>query len=97
MIKLTPNELTLIKKILAEIIPNKITWAFGSRVHGKPKKYSDLDLAIITETPLSPLIMSQLREAFDESNLPFQVDLVDWAQIHADFKKIIKEHYFPLQ
>lgn len=35
--------------------------------------------------------------AFDESNLPFQVDLVEWANTSEKFRKIIAAHYAIIQ
>ena len=63
--------------------------AFGSRVKWTAKPYSDLDIAIITKTPLSLESLSVIRDAFDESNLSIRVDIVDWSSTSADFQKII--------
>jgi hypothetical protein len=38
-----------------------------------------LDLAIITDRPLTPDVRSALAEDFSESDLPWKVDVVDWA------------------
>jgi len=50
-------------------------YAYGSRVKGTARKYSDLDICYQEEVPLS--IISQIREQFTESNLPFEVELVN--------------------
>ncbi|MEI6702350.1 MAG: hypothetical protein WCL71_02285 [Deltaproteobacteria bacterium] len=34
--------------------------------------------------------MRILRDAFDDCDLPFQVDLVEWAGTSAEFKKVIE-------
>jgi uncharacterized protein len=47
MIDITDKNLNIVKKILAKHVPNYEVWAFGSRVSGKAKKFSDLDLVII--------------------------------------------------
>lgn len=67
-------------------------WAFGSRVKGTAKAYSDLDLAIISPQPLSLTTMAALKEAFDESNLPMRVDVVDWATTSESFRHIIEQN-----
>jgi predicted nucleotidyltransferase len=72
-------------------------WAFGSRVKGTAKKYSDLDLAVITEQPLPMATMAELRQALDESDLTIKVDVVDWAQTGAPFRKIIEEKMVVVQ
>ena len=51
---LTPQERAGVLDILRRHLPGRTVWAFGSRVHGRRlKPFSDLDLAVIGETPLS--------------------------------------------
>lgn len=94
---ITDEELNIVKSILQTLIPHYPVWAFGSRVKGTAKKYSDLDLAIITDTPLSLAESAALREAFAESDLIWKVDVVDWATTSETFRKIIQSHYIELQ
>ena len=49
MIHLTPDEVTLVKKILCAFVPDgRKVVAFGSRATGiRLKRYSDLDLCIM--------------------------------------------------
>jgi predicted nucleotidyltransferase len=84
-------------KILQAQIPKLPVWAFGSRVQGTARAYSDLDLAVITQEPLSMAAMADLKNAFDESDLVFKVDLVDWATTSENFRKIIKKTKVVLQ
>lgn len=97
MIDIPHDHLKTILAILSKYVPEHEVWAFGSRVNQKPKKYSDLDLVIKTEAPLSAGVIAHLREAFSESNLPFKVDVVDWAKISKDFQKIIEEKFEVVQ
>ncbi|MFA5162008.1 MAG: nucleotidyltransferase domain-containing protein [Elusimicrobiales bacterium] len=90
MIKVTPAQLQTIKKILARRAPGERALAFGSRVSGTPKEYSDLDIAIIAKEKLDIATLSALREDFAESDLPFRVDALDWHSISPEFKKIIE-------
>jgi predicted nucleotidyltransferase len=41
--------LKMVCNILQKHVPSHEVWAFGSRINGKAKKYSDLDLAIISD------------------------------------------------
>lgn len=84
-------------EILQIYARNYTVWAFGSRVKGSAKKYSDLDLAIVTQKPLSLSKMAMLNEAFDESNLPICVDLVDWASTNKAFQKFIEQQKVVIQ
>ncbi|MFA9488848.1 MULTISPECIES: nucleotidyltransferase family protein [unclassified Mannheimia] len=94
---ITDKELEIVKSILNEFIPNYPVWAFGSRVKGTARQYSNLDLAIITETPLSFLERDNLKEAFSESDLVWKVDIVDWATTSEEFRKIIQQKYVEIQ
>ncbi|CAG8461815.1 14962_t:CDS:2 [Racocetra fulgida] len=49
-------------------------YAYGSRVKGTARKFSDLDLCYQEEMPWN--IYGRVKEDFEESNLPFKVDLV---------------------
>jgi len=98
MIDLTPDQLRLVKGILAEVVPRREVRAFGSRVRGETKPYSDLDLAVMPGGEPSPADwLMQLKEAFAESDLPFSVDVVDWTRLSKGFRKIIEREYEVIQ
>jgi len=63
-------------------------YAYGSRVKGTARKFSDLDICFQEEIPLS--VISQLREEFSESNLPFEVELVNWKHMRKEFREVIQ-------
>ena len=73
-------------------------WAYGSRVSGDCHSGSDLDLVLrapqLNKIPVEK--MSALREVFTESNIPFLVELRDWARLPDSFKKEIESHYVAL-
>jgi type I restriction enzyme S subunit len=77
--------------ILHEQVPQLEVWAFGSRAKRAAKAYSDLDLMLMTEQPLPIDHMAAIADAFATSDLPFRVDLVDWASISEGFRKIIQQ------
>src|SRR5207248_7491364 len=90
VIDISPADLDLVKSILARHVQEFDVLAFGSRLAHSAKPTSDLDLVIRTTTPLSLKRMAFLKEAFDESDLPFKVDIVDWSGISGGFRKIIE-------
>jgi predicted nucleotidyltransferase len=92
-----PVNLERIQKILRQRIPDRSVWAFGSRVNGNARKYSDLDLVILGDVPLSLNQFFHIAEDFDESDIPFRIDLHDWNQIPAQFKPNITKQYVALQ
>ena len=53
------------------------------------RETSDLDLAVMTDTPLSIDRTAALRAAFTDSDLPFRVDVVDWASTSEAFRRRI--------
>ena len=74
------EEMALVRAILAAYLPaGARVLAFGSRVNGRARAYSDLDLALDAGRALSLDEHAALAEAFSESDLPFRVDLVDLA------------------
>ena len=90
---LPSDELEKVCRILARHVPDRDVWAFGSRVDGSARRFSDLDLAVLGDKPIPAGALADLREAFRESDLPFKVDLVDWAATEDHFRRIIdKDH-----
>lgn len=81
----------IIKKLLQQYLPNTEIWAYGSRVNGTAKTYSDLDLVAFARAEQSTAIF-ELKEAFEESNLPFRVDLFRWDEIPEQFQHNIKKN-----
>ena len=74
-----PRDLDMVIGILARYIPDREVRVMGSRLTGGAKSFSDLDLVIMGREPLSLGARGDLRDAFDDSSLPFTVDLVEWA------------------
>lgn len=89
-IDLNPHDLKEVLQVLDLYLPGVEVHAFGSRVKWTAKPYSDLDLALMTDDPLSLEQAALLREAFDETTLPFKVDFVDWASTSDSFRRIIQ-------
>lgn len=91
------TDLATIQEILETEIPSVSVIAFGSRVDGVPRPYSDLDLALLTDSPLSLEKIAAIRDAFDSSNLLWPVDITDWATTSERFRKIIKDKFVRIQ
>lgn len=89
-IAMAPEHEGIVLDILDTHLPaGTAIWAFGSRVNGRARRYSDLDLAIDAGRRLTIDETAILREAFDESDLPYRVDVVDWQAIGAEFRSLI--------
>ena len=84
------------KKILKDIFkkyPYKF-YAFGSRAKNINRKFSDLDICYKEQIPMKDL--SLIREALENSNLPFMVDLVYWDDMPDSFKILIEKDLSPI-
>ncbi len=89
LIDIRPDHWKIVSDILRKRVPEYEVWAFGSRAKWSAKEYSDLDLAFISNKPLSIEVGALLSEDFSASDLPFRVDVVDWATTSESFRKII--------
>lgn len=90
------REWALVRSILTAWLPGREVRFFGSRARGTPKPYSDLDLVIMGDTPTDLSTLGQLQEAFASSDLPWRVDVVDWATTSAEFRAHIATQSVPL-
>ena len=80
------KDFQLLKKILAKY-PYRF-YAYGSRVKGTARQFSDLDLCYQEDIP--PEVIYQIKEELEESDLPFFVELVSWKQMRPEFQKLIR-------
>ena len=90
-VDLSPAEVETVLRILRRHVPDREVWAFGSRARGTSKEYSDLDLAIVGDSPLPLSVLAALEADFEESDLRFKVDLVDWAAATEAFRRVIQD------
>ncbi|MBU1087127.1 MAG: nucleotidyltransferase domain-containing protein [Candidatus Omnitrophica bacterium] len=93
MIDVSAQDLKIIKQILKKYVSDYEIRAFGSRVTGKAKSYSDLDLVIVGKQKIERKLMVLLKEAFENSKLNFRVDIIDWQIISNSFREIIKSEF----
>ena len=89
MIDLEAKYLDLVRRVLEAQVPEVEVRAFGSRVNGKARRFSDLDLALVGEKAIDLRRLEELRDAFSESDLPMKVDVLDWHAISDSFRKVI--------
>lgn len=84
------------KRIVGDILKKYpyTFYVFGSRVKGTQKRFSDLDLCVKDKLPSG--VWSQILEDFEDSNLPFKVDVVQWEYTSPEFKAIIESDLVPL-
>ena len=90
MLDLDPRHLALLLPILEKHVPGARVWAFGSRVKGTARKFSDLDLAIDAGGPLGLAAMALLEQDLSDSDLPIKVDVVDLSVAQPAFRKMVE-------
>ena len=73
---------TILRTVLVPLsqAPAK-AWVFGSRATGRARPYSDLDILISSPVPLDWRARADLQDAFEASNLPFRVDVVEESRL----------------
>lgn len=95
VIDITAEQRTTVLGLLRKHLPNTTAWAYGSRIQWNANRASDLDLVVFS-TPDQDLDVSDLREAFEESDLPFRVDLFVWRLIPREFRERIESDHVEL-
>jgi predicted nucleotidyltransferase len=90
-VRADPADLAYVKAVLRKLVPDRDVYVFGSRATGRARKFSDLDLAIMGDTALPWETLADLKDAFDESDLPFKVDILEWATTSKNFREIVRK------
>ena len=88
----------MVEALLRQHVPEAEVWVYGSRIQGRSHDGSDLDL-VIRSPLLAPLgaELLDLIEAFQESNIPFLVQVHDWARLPGSFHREIERDYVVVQ
>ena len=94
-IDITADQKKTLLALLKRHLPNTTAWVYGSRAKWTARPQSDLDLVVFT-TPDQDRHVAELREAFEESNLPFRVDLFVWDAVPEPFRKEIEAEHVVL-
>lgn len=64
--------------------------AYGSRVKGIARKFSDLDLCYNYQENIPPHLAFEIQGELEEFDLPFVVELVNWNKMCPAFQKAIE-------
>ena len=90
---LDKRHLDFILQVLKDNIPQKDAkfYIFGSRAKENYKEYSDVDIAVkLPDKKLSADILGKILPEFNDSTLPYEVDVIDLNAIDEKFKSLIK-------
>jgi len=94
-IDITSEEREMILALLDRHLPGTTAWVHGSRAKQMSCSRSDLDLVVFA-TPAQEVSVALLREAFEESNLPFRVDLFVWEKLPESFRPEVERNHVVL-
>ena len=94
-IDITAEQRKTLVTLLNRHLPNTTAWVYGSRAKWSARPQSDLDVVVFA-TPEQSARISELREAFEEGNLPFRVDLFAWDTVPEDSRKQIEANHVVL-
>ena len=95
---ISQKDMDLIVKIIRVFADDCDVLAFGSRISGKAKSYSDLDLAFVRKNgeKLGFSRVGEIKFVFSASNIPFIVDVIDYNAASPEFKAIIDKQNISL-
>lgn len=99
MFGLETRHIEFILSTLRQYIPEKDVkfYIFGSRAKGTFKEYSDIDIAVdLNGKSIPASVLAKILLAFEDSTLPYEVDVVDLNAIDESFKNIIKDSLIKL-
>ena len=94
---LEKRHLEFVKHILTKYVHDGSAkfYIFGSRAKGNYRKYSDIDIAIESNN-FTDEIKSKLEFEFENSTLPYEVDVINLNSITEKFKSLIKDDLIEL-
>jgi len=77
---LTERDMKTIRPVFQSFPEVKTVHIFGSRAKGNYRLGSDVDLAIMNKG-VNSTVLSRLIGEFEESNLPYNIDLIDFTKL----------------
>ena len=93
---LSPAQRSEVRRIVGSVVPGARAWVFGSRATGRARPFSDLDLLLEAERPLAWDEWVALADAFEQSDLPFRVDVVERQGLQPGFLQRVEREKIPL-
>ena len=91
-IDIRADHLRIVQDVLARHLPDGVrVWVFGSRATWATKDSSDLDLALEGDGEVSARNLAALESAFEDSDLPYAVDVVDVNRIGESFRQVVEQ------
>ena len=88
-INISTPYLTKLKDMVLSIFSNEKVkvFVFGSRARGDNQHTSDIDIGFIPHGKINRKKVAQLKEAIEDLNIPYKVEIVDFSQASESFRK----------
>jgi len=93
---LSHEQARLVRHLLDDALPGAEVLVFGSRATGRARLYSDLDLLVLKPPGLTLAQRADLHDAFEASELPFTVDIVEAAGLAPGMAERVRAEAQPL-
>jgi uncharacterized protein len=83
-----------IRKIVTSTISKHLdidsyeVFIFGSRATNKGSDRSDIDIGIKGEHEISNIVLGKIKEDFDNLNILYKFDVVDFSTVSEDFEQV---------
>lgn len=93
-----PRLTSAIKTLVTPYLPDDSysVVLFGSRVKGRNRAFSDVDIGIMGPRPLPGKAYSDIIDALEQSDFPYRVDVVDFSCVSDRVKKNALSYAVPL-
>lgn len=87
-----------IKKIAFTYIDSQKyrVFIFGSWATNTARKFSDIDIGISGSEDLPPEKIALVQDAFEDSDIPYTVDVVSFSRVSLRFKEVALQHVISL-
>ena len=66
-------------------------YLFGSRSTRNHTKYSDFDFCVVGEKPVSSKKINKLKEAIENMDTLYSIDVVDFQKASLEFREIVEK------
>ena len=68
---------------------------YGSRARGDAGPHSDIDLALLPRRSLPPGVLARVREALEDSTIPYRVEIIDLSTVNEEFRRKVLAEAIP--